>query len=231
VAHEINNPVTFIVGGLDPLGSAIREVRRCVPANVDPTLVDALDRMERAVGAIGRGAERTAAIVRDLRTFSRLGDTPGTIIDLRDDIEITLRLLHPRWADRITLHRDYADLPPLEGAPDELNQVWMNLLANACDAIAERGNIWIMTSSDVKAIHVTIRDDGAGIEPAIVSRVFDPFFTTKPPGRGTGFGLAVSHGIVTRHGGRIEVRSTPGRGSTFVVHLPIQIAPRPPDEA
>jgi signal transduction histidine kinase len=227
VAHEINNPVTFIVGGLEPLEMAIQELRRGTPSGTAPDLARVLDRMARAVGAIGRGAERTAGIVRDLRTFSHLGDAPSTIVDLRNDIEVTLRLLHPRWADRITIHRAYADLPPFEGASNELNQVWMNLLANACDAIAERGNVWITTASDGEAIRVTVCDDGAGIDPAILSRIFDPFFTTRPPGDGTGFGLAVSHGIVTRHGGRIEVESTPTRGSTFVVHLPIRTTPPP----
>src|SRR5438094_9931091 len=121
--------------------------------------------------------------------------------------EVTLRLLEPRWRERIAVHRDYGALPPVECDPGQLNQVFMNLLANACDAIAGTGDIWITTRADGAGVSVAIRDDGAGIPPDVLGRIFDPFFTTKDVGGGTGLGLAVSHSVVAAHGGRIDVES------------------------
>jgi signal transduction histidine kinase len=139
-----------------------------------------------------------------------------------------LRLLRPRWADRIEVHRDYAKVPAILAAGDELNQVWMNLLANACDAIAGRGNVWIRTALVTAAIHVVIRDDGAGMSPEVERRIFDPFFTTKAQGQGTGLGLAITHGIVTRHCGRLMVRTGVGQGSEITVILPLRGSTTPP---
>jgi signal transduction histidine kinase len=143
-------------------------------------------------------------------------------MDLHEGIDVSLRLLQPRWMDRITIHRDYGDLPPIEGAAGQVNQVLMNLIVNACDAIAERGNIWIRTRSDGRTVTVTVRDDGRGIPLEIRRRIFDPFFTTKPVGKGTGLGLAISASIVRDHRGTLEVESDPGGGATFTVMLPVR---------
>ncbi len=140
---------------------------------------------------------------------------------MHDAIEVSLRLLRPRWSDRITIHRDYQSLPSIQASPGQLNQVFMNLLSNACDAIPERGNIWIGTDAGERTIRVRIRDDGSGIAREHLSRIFDPFFTTKPQGQGTGLGLSITHGIVTGHGGGLEVTSEPGIGTTITVSLPI----------
>jgi len=168
-----------------------------------------------------RGAERTASIVRDLRTFSRLGEAVRKATDLHDGIEVSLRLLESRWRDRIVVHRDYGDLPPVECDAGQMNQVFMNVLANACDAIHGPGNLWITTRADAHAVTVTIRDDGPGIPIDLLGRVFDPFFTTKDVGHGTGLGLAISHSVINAHGGRIEVDSAPGAGATFRIVLPL----------
>ena len=137
------------------------------------------------------------------------------------DIEVTLRLLEGRWRDRLTIHRDFEAVPPVECDPSQMNQVFMNLLANACDAIAGKGNVWIETRAGEHDVSVTVRDDGAGMNAEVLGRVFDPFFTTKDVGKGTGLGLAISHGVVAAHGGRIEVESTPGAGACFRVVLPV----------
>ena len=121
----------------------------------------------------------------------------------------------------MTVHRDYGAMPLVECDPGQLNQVFMNVLANACDATAEGGNIWIATRREGDEAVVTVRDDGVGMTPEVRARVFDPFFTTKDVGGGTGLGLAISHGVVTAHGGRIEVESTPGEGATFRIVLPV----------
>jgi signal transduction histidine kinase len=158
--------------------------------------------------------------VKDLRSFSRLGEATRKPVDLRDGVEVSLRLLEPRWRGRITVHRDYGEVPPIECDPGPMNQVFMNLLANACDAIAAEGNIWIATRQDGDEVTVTIRDDGAGITAETASRIFEPFFTTKDVGGGTGLGLAISHSVVSAHGGRITLESCPGAGSTFRIVLP-----------
>jgi len=175
---------------------------------------------EDIAGVMARGAERTVAIVKDLRSFSRLDEATRKLADLHEGLDVTLRLLEPRWRDRITIHRDYGSLPLVECDPGQVNQVFMNVLANACDAVDGAGNIWIETRHDGDVVTVTIRDDGRGIAADVLGRVFDPFFTTKDVGAGTGLGLAIAHGIMTAHGGRIDVDSTPGAGASFHIVLP-----------
>jgi signal transduction histidine kinase len=220
VAHEINNPVSFIASNVAPLRRRLAQAALGATADVQVLLREA----QEIADIMARGAERTAAIVKDLRTFSRLGEARRKQADLQEGVEVSLRLLETRWRDRITIHRDYGTIPPVEGDPGQLNQVFMNVLANACDAIAGRGNIWIGTRADAESVVITIRDDGAGMPPEVVGRIFEPFFTTKDVGGGTGLGLAISHSVIAAHGGRIDVESAPGRGSTFRIVLPIAVA-------
>jgi len=217
VAHEINNPVAFISSSVAPLRRRLETAAADAPPEVAKLLADARE----IVAVMARGAERTAAIVKDLRSFSRLGEATRKRVDLHVGLEVSLRLLEPRWRDRIEIHRDYGTLSPVECDPGQVNQVFMNLLANACDAIPERGNVWITTRAAGEQVRVTIRDDGVGMTPEMAGRIFDPFFTTKDVGGGTGLGLAISHGVVAAHGGRIEVESAPGKGATFRVSLPL----------
>jgi signal transduction histidine kinase len=221
VAHEINNPVSFISTSVAPLRRRIERVAAAAPAE----LRQALEEADEIVGIMARGAERTAAIVHDLRSFSRLGEATRKPVDLCDGIDTSLRLLESRWRDRITVHRDYGEVPLVECDPGQVNQVFMNVLANACDAVVDGrnvwGNIWISTRPEGDGVEVAIRDDGTGIAPEALGRIFDPFFTTKDVGGGTGLGLAISHGIVTAHGGRITVESTPGDGTIVRIWLPI----------
>jgi len=217
VAHEINNPVSFIATSVAPL----RRRLGTAAAGAPPEGATLLREAEEIVDVMARGAERTAAIVKDLRSFSRLGEATRKRVDLHEGLEVSLRLLEPRWRDRITVHRDYGTLPPVECDPGQMNQVFMNVLANACDAIAGAGNVWVTTRADGACVTVTIRDDGIGMAPEVVQHIFDPFFTTKDVGGGTGLGLSISHGVVAAHGGRIEVESAPGAGATFRIVLPV----------
>jgi signal transduction histidine kinase len=221
VAHEINNPVSFIASNVNPLRRRLAKAAEVAPADAQKLLREAED----IATMMGRGAERTAAIVQDLRTFSRLGEAVRKTVDLHESLDVTVRLLESRWRDRITIHRDYGDPPPIEGDPGQLNQVLMNVLANACDAIRDRGNIWLTTTTDRETATLTIRDDGCGMPPEVASRIFEPFFTTKDVGGGTGLGLAISHSVIAAHGGRIEVDSALGRGTTFRIVLPAAAAP------
>ncbi len=221
VAHEINNPLSFIIGNVDPVHQTLARVRALAATHRDPELTADVERLGKILDLMALGAERTATIVQDLRTFSRLGEEEPRPTDLHEAIEVSLRLLRPRWADRITIHRDYGTLGPVDVIPGQINQVFMNLLANACDAIRGRGNLWIRTTRDDRQIVITIRDDGTGIAPEHLNRVFDPFFTTKAVGQGTGLGLAITQGIVTQHGGVIRVATEPGKGTEFQVILPV----------
>jgi signal transduction histidine kinase len=221
VAHEINNPLSFIIGNVDPLHQTLTLLSDYAARHDDPELAREIDRLTKILNLMALGAERTAAIVQDLRTFSRLGEAQPRPTDLHDAIEVSLRLLRPRWANRITIHRDYGPVSPVDVIPGQMNQVFMNVLANACDAIKGQGNLWIRTRAEDAHVTVAIRDDGHGIPPEHVTRVFDPFFTTKPIGSGTGLGLAITHGIVSHHGGTIRVHTEPGRGTEFQIVLPM----------
>jgi signal transduction histidine kinase len=220
VAHEINNPVSFIASNVTPLRRRLSQAADRSTARAQKALREA----EEITDVMARGAERTAAIVKDLRTFSRLGEATRKPADLHEGIETSLRLLGPRLRDRVTVHRDFGDLPRVECDPGALNQVFMNVLANACDAIQGAGNVWITTRASADGVTVELRDDGPGIPPAVLPRIFDPFFTTKDVGQGTGLGLAISHGVIVAHGGTIAAESAPGGGTTFRIELPL----RPP---
>ncbi|HEV7735741.1 MAG TPA: ATP-binding protein [Candidatus Binatia bacterium] len=216
VAHEINNPVSFIATSVPPLRRRLERAAAEASVPVQAMLREAGD----IVDIMARGAERTSAIVKDLRSFSRLGEAARKAVDIHEGLEVSLRLLESRWRERITVHREFGSLPPVECDPGQMNQVFMNVLSNACDAITGTGNIWVSTRRDGDVVEVTIRDDGGGMPADVMGRIFDPFFTTKDVGGGTGLGLAISHGVVTAHGGSIAVESTPGIGTVFRIRLP-----------
>ncbi len=178
------------------------------------------------------GAERIRHIVRDLRDFSRPDLPARTLSDVNQALDSTANIVFAMMKHGVELEKDYADLPEIDAYPMQLKQVFMNLLVNAYQAIEASpdegtGVIRIETEADGEEVVVRVVDSGVGIEPAVQSRIFDPFFTTKPVGAGTGLGLSTSYNIIERHGGRILVRSQPGRGTTFEVRLPIR---EPKDE-
>ncbi len=167
------------------------------------------------------GTQRVKKIVEDLRTFSRMDQADLQDADLHEEIDRTLALMEPRFKTQVRVVRDYGELPRVRCYPGQLNQVFLNLLMNACDAIVKGGEIRITTHRTDGGVRLEFHDDGAGIPEDVQSRIFDPFFTTKDVGAGTGLGLSLSHGIIERHGGRIFVGSEPGRGTTFVIDLPL----------
>ncbi|KVZ98709.1 histidine kinase [Burkholderia cepacia] len=243
VAHEINNPIGFVSANLNTLKTWVRSLLDVIAAHeaalpqLDPAARDALTALGRAAdldyvrGEIATlidesidGALRVRRIVQDLRDFSRPASDEWSVVDLRAGLESTLNVVHNELKYKAEIVRDYGDVPLVECLPSQLNQVVMNLLVNAAQAIPERGVITIRTSSDGEQVSIAISDTGTGMTPDVVRRIFDPFFTTKPVGQGTGLGLSVSHGIVERHRGTIDVTSEPGRGTTFCVRLPIRRA-------
>jgi signal transduction histidine kinase len=250
VAHELNNPISFVSANVEHLRTYVERLRQVLEAYAGASLpaqerarFDGLRRELRIDQVLAdlpcvlddceEGARRTKHIVKELQTFSRSDQREEwRLIDVHRAIDSTLGIVAHRLKDRIAVHRDFAELPDVECLPGQLNQVFMNLLTNAADAIgAGSGNIWISTrtlpcsatpASAGPRVTISIRDDGPGMEPEIQQKIFDPFFTTKEVGQGTGLGLSVSYGIVERHRGTLTVESAPGRGSTFAISLPVR---------
>jgi signal transduction histidine kinase len=243
IAHELNNPAGFIYGNMDLLSDYLSELKKLLevydnvllPTDV-AVIVDSLKteiqfqslmgNLDSIVSDCRDGAERIREIVRNLRLFSRLDEAEIKKIDLHGGIDSTIRLLSRYLSSgRVTVHRDYsAALPLVSCYAGQLNQVWMNLLANAAQAIAGNGEIRISTAVKGESVVVTISDTGSGIPESQLPRIFDPFFTTKPVGEGTGLGLSISYGIIARHGGTITVKSEVGTGTKFSVTIPIEQA-------
>jgi signal transduction histidine kinase len=134
---------------------------------------------------------------------------------------MSLNLLRNQYKNRIRIHRDFGEIPRIQGYSGKLNQVLMNLLSNAFHAIRGEGDVWLRTREAGGAVEIEVEDNGTGIPKEHLNRIFEPFFTTKPVGQGTGLGLSISYGIIEQHHGRIHVRSTPGKGSVFTVRLPV----------
>ncbi len=256
VAHEINNPIGFIHGNLDYVRQYSQTILGLLQAyqqhypTPHPDLQAQRDAAEldfitedlgKILNSMYVGSDRIREIVLSLRNFSRLDESEVKAVDLHDGIDNTLMILQHRLkaqGDRpeIQVVKQYGDLPLIECYAGQLNQVFMNLIANSIDAldegnagrsfqaiVADPNQISIGTSQlDQDWIQVWISDNGAGIPEAVRSRLFDPFFTTKPVGKGTGLGLSISYQVITeKHGGKIWCESVPGRGTTFMMEIPI----------
>jgi two-component system, NtrC family, sensor kinase len=173
------------------------------------------------IQGIREGAERARKIVRDLRVFARGQDEVWQAVDLHEELESSLTLLSHLLKDRVVVHRKFGALPSVECIRSQIDQVFLNLLANAAQAIAGPGAITIETRCDGETAVIGIADTGSGIAADVAGRIFDPFFTTKPVGEGTGLGLSISYEIVKKHGGEIRAESPPGGGAVFTIRLPL----------
>ncbi len=218
IAHEINNPVNAIVNTVGPLEESV--------LRMDSTEAEerreAVEDVHEMLQVVQRGANRTKAIVQALHTYSRTDDESVVEFDLNRSIDDSLELLRHMLKKNIEVKKHYGDVGRIRGHAGQLNQVFMNLLANAAQELAGRdgATIEIETADRDGKVCITLRDNGDGIPPDLLQRIFDPFFTTKDVGEGSGLGLSIVHGIVERHGGTIEVDSEVGRGTTFTVVLP-----------
>ncbi|QLZ68554.1 Adaptive-response sensory-kinase SasA [Legionella sp. PC1000] len=242
IAHEINNPVNFISANIGPLKNDIEDIvqllnkygeitpetlikeklQEIAKYSDDIDLSFTLQETHNLLDGIEEGARRTANIVKDLRTFSRLDEGEKKHVNIHDNIDSTLTLLHNQFRDRITINKNYSDIPEVECFPGKINQVFMNILTNAVHAIPEQGEITITTSKRNDRILISIRDTGTGMSKETIARIFEPFFTTKPVGKGTGLGLSISYSIVQEHHGTISINSVKGKGSEFIITLPIK---------
>jgi len=218
ILHEINNPLSFSRGSLSVLKRALARVKEASQGTMGPLLAE----VERAAEIIQNGHERIAAIVRDLKTFAKRDVEGIKLSDLHQGLDATLSLLRHELGDRIAIVRDYGDIGLVETDSAQINQVFLNLLHNALQAISGAGTITIKSWRNEDRVSISIKDTGSGIDPEHLPHIFEPFFTTKPVGHGTGLGLSVSHRIVREHGGQMSVHSQIGEGTEFVIELPVR---------
>jgi signal transduction histidine kinase len=238
VAHELNNPIGFVYSNVTTLEDFARRLRGMldvyravalpeperarVQAEWDTRKVDyALKYLDSMTRGIKEGAERARKIVRDLRVFARSQDDVWQSVDIHEELESSLTLLNHLLKDRVTVHKKFGEVPPVECIRSQIDQVFLNLLANAAQAIHGPGAITIETRADDGTAVLRISDTGPGIPADVIGRIFDPFFTTKPVGEGTGLGLSISYEIVKKHGGDIRAEGDEGAGAAFTVRLPI----------
>ena len=247
VAHEINNPVGFVLSNLGVLESYVATLLELAEASVaalaalpvsDPpppaiarqrellaqTDIEFLRADIAALAAESRdGLGRVKGIVQDLKSFSRNGaEEVWELMDVRGALDSTLNIVRNELKYKARIETRYGDVPDIECQPSRLNQVFLNLLVNAGQAIDGKGSIVIATGRRGDEAWISVEDSGCGIPKENLNRIFEPFFTTKPVGQGTGLGLSVSYSIVRRHGGRIEVDSEVGRGTRFTIAVPLR---------
>jgi signal transduction histidine kinase len=252
IAHEINNPVNFVTSGIAGLRRLLGDLMEVVDRyssldrqNTDEALKE-VDRFKKEIefdeirkglyeliDNIQTGSERTAEIVKNLRTFARLDEDDEKPADISQNIDSTLMMLRSQYRDMIAIKKDFCDLPPILCYPGKLNQVFMNVLANAIEAIKSKETLTpdeeigirtvVVERAGGRFVEIEIRDTGPGIAEEIRERIFEPFFTSKEIGKGNGLGLSISLGIVESHGGTIEVRSNQPRGATFLIYLPLKL--------
>ncbi len=221
LAHEINNPLAYIGANLRALREHWTELTEAWRSEGPKReMTEVFDEGAAMLDDSLEGVERTTAIVRDVRVFSRGGGELRSRCDPNELLERALRVAAPHLRERIRVERELGDVGEVEAASRELERVFLNLIVNAAQAIDGNGTIWLRTTRREGAVEISIADDGVGIAPGHIDRIFDPFFTTKPVGEGTGLGLSISHEIVRRHGGSIDVSSEPGRGTEFRIRLP-----------
>ncbi len=248
VAHEINNPVGFIAGNLQPTVEYVQDLFRLIelyqkyypkPVVEITKEIAAIDLeylredLPKLLTTMEEGVNRIENISTSLRTFSRSDAQHKITYNIHDGIDSTILILKHRLyrsgRREIQVVKDYGDLPEVKCFPGQLNQVFMNLLSNAIDAIEDfvpisKGQIWISTelSLDSESVLIRIKDNGAGMSEDVRQKAFENLFTTKPVGKGTGLGLAISSQIVVeKHGGSLSVNSLPGQGSEFIITIPI----------
>ena len=241
VAHEINNPAGFIRSNLDTLASYQEDLvealkiaqklleehnvpdrdlfmEKCKECDLDFILNDLPVLVKQSL----EGTERITKIVKGLSRFSHVDEEVTEDLDINELLESTVDLLSNEIKHKAELVKVFGDIPVIKGNPNQLSQVFVNLIVNALQAMTQKGILTIATISDSAGIEIEISDTGVGIGPENLSNIFNPFFTTKPVGQGTGLGLSISYEIIKAHGGDIRVESKPWEGTTFHITLPIK---------
>ncbi|MDB5047366.1 MAG: hypothetical protein JWO30_437 [Fibrobacteres bacterium] len=250
VTHEINNPMTFVTSNLATLTEYVETLKMAIAecagllqaaqASSDPKIMAELDhfrtmrrdkQLNDVLEDIGplvtetlNGAKRVNEIVNSLKTVARADDSRVQLVDVQVCLEEALKLAWNEVKYKCTIRKDFNPVSMVSGHPGQLQQVFLNLLMNAAQAIPKKGEVILRTREEPGSVVLEIQDDGSGIAPENLAKIFTPFFTTKPVGKGTGLGLSISYGIIQAHGGTMNVKSQPGTGTTFVISLP-KLAP------
>lgn len=252
MAHEINNPLGFILSNLTTLKSytddladliinyrqlstlcndetttsrlssinAQCEVIKKKEARLDPDFL--LTDIPVLVAESSAGAERIQKIVMDLKAVARPGESQQELINIHESIDAVLTIVQNRISPKVDIRRIFGPVPLLYGYPQEISQIWLNLILNALDALENQGTLSITTQAARDKVDVSIQDTGMGIAHDDLPKVFDPFFTTKDVGKGAGLGLHLVYQLITKHGGQIEIESQLDQGCTVTVHLPVK---------
>jgi two-component system NtrC family sensor kinase len=221
IAHEINNPLAFVINNLFLAQEGLDKLTAEANGSLGEQATARLQKLHTQVRNSRDGAERVKDLVNKLRTFSRLDEGTFKTVDIHESIDSVLLFLDHKLGNRIEIERNYGGSTMLGCFAGELNQVLMNIIANAVDSIEGQGKVTVTTSDQDGNFVIIVRDTGKGIPEEIRAKVFEPFFTTKPIGHGTGLGLAISYGIVKAHNGSIDFSSEPGSGTSFVVKIPL----------
>jgi signal transduction histidine kinase len=241
IAHEINNPINFVSANIQPLKDDLKDILEIVrvyekvikehlpekEANevqqirenikIDTTLKEVNDLLK----GMEEGAKRTSEIVKGLRNFSRLDQNVFLSANINESLDSCLVLLHNSYKNRIKIERQFGTIPEVDCLPGQINQVFMNILSNAIQAIPDEGTIFVKTWHVDGMVKISIRDTGTGMTEDVQKKIFDPFFTTKGVGKGTGLGMSISFGIIQKHNGKIELFSKPGAGTEFIITIPV----------
>jgi len=240
IVHELNNPINFIFGNISYLEDYLNDIedllevyrgltslspeeqKQVKEAEKETDIDFVLEDLHSVLKSLRKGAERARDIITDMRSFARSDAAEMSNADINEILESALTILTNKLKYGVTTHKDFSELPTVRCHPGRVNQVFVNLISNAADAMDGKGELWLTTRKEGSHVVVTVKDSGTGIPPEVMKRLFTPFFTTKPGEKGTGLGLSLSKDIVERqHGGTITVESTPGQGATFIVKLPI----------
>lgn len=245
VAHEINNPLSFVYSNVDTLGQHSDAIAKLYPLLIESLSVDESERpafaervftflekedleyfteeLDELVADTNDGVQRVKEIVRNLRSFARMDAQARTDADLNEGIRSTLKLINNQISDNTRINLSLEEIPPVVCNPGEINQVLLNILVNAAQALEgqREPSLEIASKENQGWVEISIGDNGKGMSKEIQKRIFEPFYTTKDIGKGTGLGLSISYGIVSHHQGELHVESAPNQGTVFTLRLPI----------
>jgi PAS domain S-box-containing protein len=240
IAHEINNPINYISSSIEGLRNILDDIKLLMnlydQQKIDKEEInkfkkeieytELLSGFDELTTNIKMGVDRTKEIVNSLRTFSRFDEDNFTMVDINEIIDSTIVLIGKQYKDRIEISKKYNTIPFIEGIAGSLSQVFLNILVNAIQSIKDHGEIQISTSTSLEHgknyLKISFVDNGMGMSKEVLDKIFEPFFTTKDVGEGTGLGLSIVYSIIKQHNGTIDVKSQPGKGTSFIIYLPIK---------